>query len=158
MFKTFGLFVGDSLRESSNWFTSWFLMMPRMSCIIVTYRITSTRHSNIWSFFSIRFSRYNRRKQNENGFVWNARIPKQICFCFCKLVQGTCLRPSNLVARLRRPSLMWFRTSRLSSEWRWWDSNSWPPACKAGALPTELHPHLVILSIYVFLLSSTLYR
>ena len=25
--------------------------------------------------------------------------------------------------------------------WRWWDSNPWPPACKAGALPTELHPH-----------------
>jgi hypothetical protein len=27
---------------------------------------------------------------------------------------------------------------------RWWrlrDSNSWPPACKAGALPTELNPH-----------------
>lgn len=29
-------------------------------------------------------------------------------------------------------------------EWRWRDSNSWPPACKAGALPTELHPHLVL--------------
>ena len=28
------------------------------------------------------------------------------------------------------------------TEWRWRDSNSWPPACKAGALPTELHPHL----------------
>ena len=27
------------------------------------------------------------------------------------------------------------------SWWRWRDSNSWPPACKAGALPTELHPH-----------------
>ena len=27
------------------------------------------------------------------------------------------------------------------TEWRWRDSNSWPPACKAGALPTELHPH-----------------
>ena len=26
--------------------------------------------------------------------------------------------------------------------WRWWDSNPWPPACRAGALPTELHPHL----------------
>ena len=26
--------------------------------------------------------------------------------------------------------------------WRWGDSNSWPPACKAGALPTELHPHI----------------
>ncbi len=26
--------------------------------------------------------------------------------------------------------------------WRWGESNSWPPACKAGALPTELHPHV----------------
>ena len=25
--------------------------------------------------------------------------------------------------------------------WRWRDSNPWPPACRAGALPTELHPH-----------------
>ena len=25
--------------------------------------------------------------------------------------------------------------------WRWGGSNPWPPACKAGALPTELHPH-----------------
>ena len=24
--------------------------------------------------------------------------------------------------------------------WRWRDSNSWPPACRAGALPAELHP------------------
>ena len=28
-----------------------------------------------------------------------------------------------------------------STWWRWWDSNPWPPACRAGALPTELHPH-----------------
>ena len=27
--------------------------------------------------------------------------------------------------------------------WRWWDSNPWPPACRAGALPAELHPHFV---------------
>ena len=27
--------------------------------------------------------------------------------------------------------------------WRWWDSNPWPPACRAGALPAELHPHLM---------------
>ena len=31
------------------------------------------------------------------------------------------------------------------TEWRWRDSNSWPPACKAGALPTELRPHDVLL-------------
>ena len=28
-----------------------------------------------------------------------------------------------------------------SAWWRWGESNSWPPACKAGALPAELHPH-----------------
>ena len=32
-------------------------------------------------------------------------------------------------------------------QWRRRDSNSWPPACKAGALPTELHPHLDFYSI-----------
>ena len=25
--------------------------------------------------------------------------------------------------------------------WRWRESNPWPPACRAGALPAELHPH-----------------
>ena len=30
-----------------------------------------------------------------------------------------------------------------SNWWRWWDSNPWPPACRAGALPAELHPHLI---------------
>ena len=29
----------------------------------------------------------------------------------------------------------------LQLRWRWWDSNPWPPACRAGALPAELHPH-----------------
>ena len=33
-------------------------------------------------------------------------------------------------------------SSRKTLEWRRRDSNSWPPACKAGALPTELHPHM----------------
>ena len=32
--------------------------------------------------------------------------------------------------------------SSVDDKWRWRDSNSWPPACKAGALPTELHPHI----------------
>ena len=29
-----------------------------------------------------------------------------------------------------------------SAWWRWWESNPWPPACRAGALPAELHPHI----------------
>ena len=31
-----------------------------------------------------------------------------------------------------------------SVKWRRRDSNSWPPACKAGALPTELRPPYLI--------------
>ena len=36
--------------------------------------------------------------------------------------------------------------------WRWWDSNPWPPACRAGALPTELHPHFLMVCSYLHLL------
>ena len=33
--------------------------------------------------------------------------------------------------------------------WRWWDSNPWPPACRAGALPAELHPRYGKSHIYL---------
>jgi hypothetical protein len=37
--------------------------------------------------------------------------------------------------------------------------NPWPPACKAGALPTELHPHILHLEKKIFrLLPSWLLR
>ena len=38
--------------------------------------------------------------------------------------------------------LLFKKAARFSSLlwWRWTGSNRWPPACKAGALPTELHP------------------
>ena len=42
-------------------------------------------------------------------------------------------------------SLLTF-TYYLNMWWRWWDSNPWPPACRAGALPTELHPHIWVKS------------
>ena len=34
--------------------------------------------------------------------------------------------------------------------WRWWDSNPWPPACRAGALPAELHPQILIRDFALF--------
>ena len=43
--------------------------------------------------------------------------------------------------------LQWTSSSSAAATrrwWRWWDSNPWPPACRAGALPTELHPHIVL--------------
>ena len=38
---------------------------------------------------------------------------------------------------------------------RWWrirDSNPWPPACKAGALPAELHPHIYFYNDIYFII------
>ena len=43
--------------------------------------------------------------------------------------------------------------------WRWGESNSWPPACKAGALPAELHPQiLVILHLRFNITSLVIFR
>ena len=36
--------------------------------------------------------------------------------------------------------------------WRWWESNPWPPACRAGALPAELHPHRFGYHLFSFLI------
>ena len=41
-----------------------------------------------------------------------------------------------------------------NSWWRWGESNPWPPACRAGALPAELHPHLASLRHDLWKLNS----
>ena len=38
----------------------------------------------------------------------------------------------------------------ISTWWRLGESNSWPPACKAGALPTKLSPQLINQSMSLF--------
>ena len=60
-------------------------------------------------------------------------------------------RHLNLFASLfRKASLLTFLLEE-SKWWRWRDSNPWPPACRAGALPAELHPHgLDLLSFRFF--------
>ena len=58
------------------------------------------------------------------------------------LVVGNYLRPNSRPARRRHWSFLCFLSfSKERKWWRWGESNSWPPACKAGALPAELHPH-----------------
>ena len=36
--------------------------------------------------------------------------------------------------------------------WRWGGSNSWPLACKASALPAELHPHIYFYNDIYFII------
>ena len=45
------------------------------------------------------------------------------------------------------PRVLASRLRFLNRWWRWWDSNPWPPACRAGALPAELHPHICFVMI-----------
>ena len=56
-------------------------------------------------------------------------------FAFISSFRSSCARNCHLH--------FWFSCVRLPKRWwRWWDSNPWPPACRAGALPAELHPHM----------------
>ena len=48
--------------------------------------------------------------------------------------------PVSPYSEIRFLEPIWFRF--FNRWWRWRDSNPWPPACRAGALPTELHPHI----------------
>ena len=48
-------------------------------------------------------------------------------------IRGRCPAPCTLIL-----------LDTLLSWWRWTGSNRWPPACKAGALPAELHPHILL--------------
>ena len=79
------------------------------------------------------------------GFQWTHLSSQSFLLC---LVGLDGLEPSTSRLSGARSShlsyrpfcLLWW--SRFSSSWwRWWESNPWPPACRAGALPAELHPH-----------------
>ena len=55
-------------------------------------------------------------------------------------------RQSRVVRFLATFSFSNFALHRLRcwrNWWRWRESNPWPPACRAGALPAELHPHFI---------------
>ena len=82
-------------------------------------------------FFSILISVWSFQGTNSQHFV----LSLEIAFAFNRFAILCCVY-------IARQEIILFL-----SKWRWWDSNSWPPACKAGALPTELHPHLDFYSI-----------
>ena len=50
--------------------------------------------------------------------------------------------PSSLWKLFLKSFLCLLSFSKESKWWRLAGSNRWPPACKAGALPAELNPHL----------------
>ena len=79
-----------------------------------------------------------------NWSVWMDSNHRPHAYQACALTTWATDR-SHLVYPVRPSlrSMLSFENEGISlSEdwWRWWGSNPWPPACRAGALPAELHP------------------
>ena len=114
-----------------SWFSFLFLEIL-MSWSFDLYQIFDNR------FFSIQFSRFTVYLAT----YWNERLlMRMLAFAISEISFS-----GKAFDALTWPSIFWCEVkvaiyATLKSQWRWWDSNSWPPACKAGALPTELHPH-----------------
>jgi hypothetical protein len=74
---------------------------------------------------------------------------EQFCSSTLKLgtnIQSFSIRPSQEQTKKNRNSIFPINSQHPSHRsftrkwWRWTESNRRPPACKAGALPIELHP------------------
>ena len=75
--------------------------------------------------------------------IFNVQFSRYHITCFASYFEKS-LRDSRYFYRNASPlSVFLNRNSFISIQWRQRDSNSRPPACKAGALPTELSPHLI---------------
>ena len=75
--------------------------------------------------------------------IFNVQFSRYHITCFASYFEKS-LRDSRYFYRNASPlSVFLNRNSFVSIPWRQRDSNSRPPACKAGALPTELSPHLI---------------
>ena len=72
------------------------------------------------------------------------RLPKTSYRSFASPLK---LKPASLGFQFVFDVVVW---------WRLAGSNRWPPACKAGALPAELNPHIVD-TFLLCLLSTSLY-
>ena len=72
--------------------------------------------------------------------IFNVQFSRYHITCFASYFEKS-LRDSRYFYRNASPlSVFLNRNSFISIQWRQRDSNSRPPACKAGALPTELCP------------------
>ena len=71
------------------------------------------------------------------------------------IIQPICAKHSFLLKFQGKALKQCFKFSCLEIWWRLGESNSWPPACKAGALPTKLSPQLTSSVMYLLSITST---
>ena len=94
-------------------------------------------------------SRFTNWKPSEAGFNWRGEVDLQgsvslsVKRGICKAYFDEVVGQNGLEPSTSRLSVVC--SSQLSYWPMWWrlrESNPWPPACKAGALPAELNPHI----------------
>ena len=87
---------------------------------LLTFLFKESKWWRWWDSVAARTARFGRRR------LWQST--------------GLSFTTSSVRIHIIRTSKCAFDSFHISW-WRWWDSNPWPPACRAGALPAELHPH-----------------
>ena len=107
-------------------------LKPILGCL-VWYLMNRIRHS--WTSSLVRRYSSNIARLSSTVFCTQASIA---CICHPTNTLFIIYRIFFLYAVFK---VRYVRSTVSLAKWRWRDSNSWPPACKAGALPTELHPH-----------------
>ena len=144
-------------------------------CTFVHHVVSSFSHYTCYSVFKVlrnckQFLLFWFRTDFRSFSFWKA---SQICFewnhCVMKLLRSEILRmKSSLRSDSNTKNLFVFEWAKVDSNhrphayqacaltgwaigpfpWRWGESNPWPPACKAGALPAELHPRLRLYPVF----------
>ena len=109
----------------------------------------------LWSDSTIDWVDYKARFARLVIAQWNLSVEKLQSTIIKKVVGQNGLEPST--SRLSVVCSSQLSYWPISAHFFWWrlaGSNRWPPACKAGALPAELNPHIIFQHLfrYIFLL------
>ena len=149
-------FIMQNFSDFSDWQT--FVVFTRLQIWILTLRIlfdvvvlwfsSQTRSFLIFALhllFSFQDTKGVWRFCLQTVLLLSKQISEERLFVSFSSNLSWRVGPSGLEPPTSR--LSGVRSNRLSygplSWWRWGESNPWPPACKAGALPAELHPHFL---------------
>ena len=123
---------------SEHLVSSWFSLLPTKIIVTLPFEIAiflKRTYYNLCFAVIIQFSRY------VLVMSLKARSPETLIFITWWAKMDSNHRPHDYQS-CALASWAIGPYSLTSSWWRLAGSNRWPPACKAGALPAELNPHI----------------
>ena len=139
--KHHSILITNSRLLSSFWDSFRFLREPRVFLYAANEK-TENIQKGFFELICIFFASYayiytQRAKKRKIDKIWWAQVDsnhRPHAYQACALTTWAMSPCCYLGVSLR------LVPSSFRKWWRWTGSNRWPPACKAGALPAELHP------------------